>query len=237
MTDSSFDIVEAARLLGKPSRRGQVLLTLSLLAIVVAFALLAVYFRQQAGVNQTLAAANGRLATANRIEADRWKAQADSVEQTLTQTRTAATASDWPQVRRLLNIASSEARDLQTSTAAAAQNPTTPPTDGPPVVAPVLPPAPAEARSKRVYIQFAAYPRGVIAGLNQGLRTAGWNAQGGTGERLVQATGLNELRYNPRDEAAAAPLADAVGHALGRPITLRPSGRIVPGTLELWVSR
>lgn len=91
-----------------------------------------------------------------------------------------------------------------------------------------------------VFIQFAGrIIRSRIVSLNQGLRSAGWNVQGPSGERIATASGLNEVRYKlPEDAEAAKALAAALDASgiPGRTVQARQLDIIRTGTLEVWIS-
>jgi hypothetical protein len=93
---------------------------------------------------------------------------------------------------------------------------------------------------QRVFIQFAGLiQRPDIAALNRALAAGGWNVQGRDGERVGRAAGLNEVRYfADEDREAAIELARVLTMAgLGsRDVVAKRVARIVPGTLEAWIS-
>ena len=94
---------------------------------------------------------------------------------------------------------------------------------------------------QRVFIQFAGVlTREQITSLNTGLRIAGWNAQGGSGERIGIASGLNEVRYSGENREAAQQLADSInssGLPLAKKVGIRQIKIIGPNDLEVWISR
>jgi hypothetical protein len=98
----------------------------------------------------------------------------------------------------------------------------------------------AAVQPTRVYIQFAGLiTRESVARLNASLRRGGWQAQGGSGERVASAAGLNEVRYSPQDSAETAKaLADAVtATGIGSaPVSIRAMAIVPKGTMELWIS-
>ena len=79
-----------------------------------------------------------------------------------------------------------------------------------------------------------------ITSLNSGLRIADWNVQGGSGERIATASGLNEVRYSGENGRAAQDLADAInqsGLPLARKVSIRRANIIGSNDLEVWLSR
>lgn len=93
---------------------------------------------------------------------------------------------------------------------------------------------------QRVYIQFAgSYTRAQITSLNAALRDAGWDMQSASGERTENARAVNQVRFGPGGERAAAELANAINSSSVRPGTpLKPVPVAIVGTgkLEVWMS-
>ncbi len=94
--------------------------------------------------------------------------------------------------------------------------------------------------SQRVFIQFAGVlTREQITSLNIGLRNAGWDTQGGSGERIAMASGLNEVRYSGKNDTAAQDLADAIngsGLRFAKKVGIQRVSIIGPNDLEVWIS-
>lgn len=110
----------------------------------------------------------------------------------------------------------------------------------PPKIAAPTPAPGVDVSKYRVYIQFAGLiTREAVASLNASLRGGGWQAQGGSGERLTAAAGLNEVRYGAdTDRDAAQQLASAVSatNISSATVSIRFVPSIKPGVLELWIS-
>ena len=100
---------------------------------------------------------------------------------------------------------------------------------------------PTRISGQPVYIQVAGLlTRAQITALNQGLKTAGWQPQGSSGERTPKAAGLNQVRYAGDNGLAAKELADALnatGIVPGNRISAVQTPGIGPGNLEVWISR
>lgn len=93
----------------------------------------------------------------------------------------------------------------------------------------------------KVFIQFAGLmARDEVTKLNQSLSAGGWKVQGGSGQRVASAAGLNEVRYSSNDASKAAQaLADAITNTkiTSSPVSIRQVGIIKQGTLEVWISK
>lgn len=97
----------------------------------------------------------------------------------------------------------------------------------------------AGRRIQPVYIQFAGVlTRTQITELNQGLKRAGWNPQGTSGERTGRAAGVNEVRFAGGNEAAARDLASAINAAglVRQEVRPRQLEVVGPQNLEVWIS-
>lgn len=92
----------------------------------------------------------------------------------------------------------------------------------------------------KVFIQFAGLiTRDSIKELNAALKTGGWKVQSDSGERILAAAGLNEVRYkNIGDKEAAEALANAItaSRLTAAPVTIKQLSIINPGSLEVWIS-
>ena len=100
-------------------------------------------------------------------------------------------------------------------------------------------PGTAGSHNQKVFIQFAgSLTRARITALNQALRSAGWRAQGASGERLPQAGRLNEIRYSGDNAEAARALAEAINAAsvTSRPVRAVQFPGIPADVLEAWIS-
>ena len=89
-----------------------------------------------------------------------------------------------------------------------------------------------------VYFQFAGMTRGDAEKLTARMRALGWGIPKPGEERIAEATGLNEVRYNPGSstDRAAAELLAADLTAAGQAAVAKPVAVINPNTLEIWVS-
>jgi predicted acylesterase/phospholipase RssA len=94
---------------------------------------------------------------------------------------------------------------------------------------------------QRVFIQFAGMlTREQVTSLNTGLRNAGWNTQGGSGERIGVASGLNEVRYSGENREAAQQLANSInssGLPLAKEVGIKQVKIIGSNDIEVWISR
>ncbi|WDF72307.1 patatin-like phospholipase family protein [Novosphingobium sp. KACC 22771] len=189
--------------------------------------------------------ADQAAADAKDAELIRQKSVARQASGQLESVRQALEAGNLPEARRRLAIAVVQSDNLEASSSIVSQ----------------LPPVSLDAkqvddlieqnpsytitpatlqRDQKVYIQFAGIlTRAQITALNRGLRDAGWNAQGGSGERTTKAAGFNQVRYAKGDEAAAKELAEALsksGIVAGSPIKLQRLDAVGPN-LEVWISK
>lgn len=89
-----------------------------------------------------------------------------------------------------------------------------------------------------VYFQFAGMTRGDAEKLTARMRVLGWAIPKPGEERIAEAAGLNEVRYNPAISAdrAAAELLAADLTAAGQAAVAKPVAVIKPNSLEIWVS-
>lgn len=168
----------------------------------------------------------------------------NTIEKQLDQVRLAALDGDLVRIRNVLAIVITTTQDLGNT--AAAEVATVAPTIDQAQVQTIIAGAPAlpavrETRYQQaVYIQFAGVlTRAQITALNQSLRSAGWHAQGGSGERTPSAAGLNEVRYSGSNGEAARQLAAALDASglLSKPVVAKENSRIGASTLEVWISR
>jgi len=91
----------------------------------------------------------------------------------------------------------------------------------------------------KVFIQFAGLTRESIKELNAALKKSGWKVQSDSGERILAAAGLNEVRYrNSGDKDSAEALANAItaSRLTTAPVTIKQLSIIGPGSLEVWIS-
>jgi predicted acylesterase/phospholipase RssA len=96
------------------------------------------------------------------------------------------------------------------------------------------------SQPQRVSIQFAGMlTRGQISSLNKGLRAAGWQTQGSSGERTPKAANRNEVRYSGANQNAAVELASRINQSglLSKKVTVKELATIGTDNLEVWISR
>lgn len=93
-----------------------------------------------------------------------------------------------------------------------------------------------EPPPQRVFIQFADMTRESVRSLAERIAALGWTVP--PEERVADASGLNEVRFNPdsAEDAAAARLLAADLAAAGRPgVRAVPLSVIRPQVLEVWI--
>lgn len=178
-----------------------------------------------------------------KLERDRTE-QLNNYEVQLEQARVAASSGDLSRIRKVLAVAILETQELGNNPDIA-----TPPAkplvddrtvaqiiDGPQTI----PSFEKTNYSQRVFIQFAGVlSRAQITGLNSSLVAAGWNAQGGSGERTPKAAGLNEVRFSGANDQAAQALCDAINKSglLAKRVMPKKLEIIGSNDLEVWISR
>jgi hypothetical protein len=226
---------EAARALDdlrRRSRRTLTIVVVGMLAIVASLVAAVFHFNSLRNEARAAEAAARQQLEINRAERNNALSDSRASQATLAQVREAIAARDFPRALALLDVAQDEVADSgRPPTQAERAAPETPPVRIDQV---------RRERSQLVFIQFAgSIPRERIVALNRALRSAGWRTQGASGERTEAALGVNQVRYNPADDAAAASaLATAVTQAGIGSVALEavPVEIIRRGTFEVWVS-
>lgn len=249
--------------LRRRSRWARPFLILGLAIIFTSLIGSVIYLNHLLDVSRDLEEQTGRRDILDRARAERAERAVESLSDTLIRARQAFESGDRGRTAALLHAAITSTEQLADRVAATAPVPAPNSEVSPPSESAHLqqfrpidietPPdgmaiphfnirPPSQPRTQIVYLQFAGLiRRETIVGLNRSLREAGWRAQGGDrgGERTPVAAGLNEVRCGTDEDcAAAAELAAAVsGTGVGGgPLRVTRNSRIVPGTLEIWVS-
>ena len=234
---------ELADRLGGSSGRRIPLLVIGLVAIVVGLAILTFQLDRQARLARTEAAeATQARQVAEQARRDTERAFNDNAR-ILGEAKEALRLGQRERLATLLEVGLTDAeKDAQgVRSASSGQAVLVPKAD---IVRPARTfdlPAKTAAHPQKVFIQFAGLiQRPDVAALNRALAASGWNVQGRDGERTGRAAGLNEVRYSADEDREAA-------HELARILTAAQLGSgevaakrvkvIVPGTLEVWVSR
>jgi hypothetical protein len=105
---------------------------------------------------------------------------------------------------------------------------------------PASPPKqPDIVRKGTVYFQFGGFSRPEAQAISAALKTDGWTIPG---EENVPFSLVNEIRYNPADEKAAALLVQDANKVLqdlqiSRTLAAKQNNAVKPGIIEIWLSK
>lgn len=254
----SNELLEKVERTERMTRVGRPLLVIGIIAVVAALLVLSLYLNnlREVAEQKRVVAEAARDQTADL---------ANSTAATLEAVKFALEDGDIEQARELLDISIVQQEEAAEQSSAALTDPVArtaghdshtvrvPTTQLAPQVeraletkastseTAVFTPAPQRYSDNLVYVHFAgALERTEIIDLQIGLKNAGWNVQGTSGERVKVAPRDNEVRYNPQDGASAATaLAKAINAQgnLDRPVVPKEVPIVRRGVLEVWLSR
>ena len=254
----SNELLEKVERTERMTRIGRPLLVIGIIAVVAALLVLSLYLNNL----REVAEQKREIAEAAR---DQTADLANSTAATLEAVKFALAEGDIEQARELLDISIGQQEVAAEQSSAAITEPSAssaghdshtlrvPTTQLDPQVeraleskantspTTVFSTVPQRYSDNLVYVHFAgALERTDIIDLQIGLKNAGWNVQGTSGERVKVAPRQNEVRYNPEDGASAAnALAEAINAQgnLDRPVVPKAVPIIRRGVLEVWLSR